>query len=99
MTHKYPTVDTYMDHGNDIRARMELENPLSEFSGIVWNRADIFRKPTRNEQTSQGQPINQVFLLNPQQTGMAAVTIQEFSSMTLGSFQTRMVRSYGTHLR
>ena len=40
-----------------------------------------------------------VFLLNEQQTGMTPVTQQEFSSVTLGSFQTRMVKSYGSHLR
>ena len=97
--HKYETVDTYLDHGLDIRNRMGMENALSEFSGITWSRPNIFQKPTRNEQTTQGQAIQRVFLLNPQQTGMGAVTRQEFSSITLGSFQPRMVRQYGTKLR
>ena len=99
LTHTYNTVDTYFDHGNDIRERMEKENPLSEYSRITWSRPNIFKKPRRNELTSQGQIIHQVFLLNPQQTGMMAVTVQEFSSITLGSFQPRMVRQYRTKLR
>jgi hypothetical protein len=99
LTHKYPTVDTYLDHGNDIRARMTQENPLSEASGIAWSRQNIFRKPRLQEQTNQGQAVQRVFLLNPQQTGMTAVTQPELSSVTLGSFQQRMVRQYGTKLR
>ena len=91
LTHTYNTVDTYFDHGNDIRERMEKENPLSEYSRITWSQPNIFKKPRRNELTSQGQIIHQVFLLNPQQTGMKAATVQEFSSITLGSFQPRMV--------
>ena len=98
LRHKYPTVDTYLDHGIDIRQGMTMENPLSEFSGIQWSRQDIFSRPRHNEQTTHGQPVQQVFLLNNQQTRMTPVTQQEFSSVTLGSFQTRMVKSYGSHL-
>ena len=99
-TYNYPTVDTYHDHGNDIRSRMEMENPLSEYSGIQWSRPNIFSQPRgANPQTINGQPIQFVDLLNPQQTGMASVTVDELSSVTLGSFQTRLVRSYGTQLR
>ena len=76
LSHTYNTMDTYFDHGNDIRERMEKENPLSEYSRITWSRPNIFKKPRRNELTSQGQIIHQVFLLNPQQTGMMAVTVQ-----------------------
>ena len=99
LTLKYPTVDTYLDHGNDIRNRMTMENLLSEYSGIQWSRQDIFRRPRPNEQTTLGQQVQRVFLLNNQQTGMTQVTQQEFTSVTLGSFQTRMIKSYGTHLR
>ena len=99
LTLKYPTADTYLDHGNDMRFRMEKENPMSEFSRIIWSRNDIYKKPARNEQTIGGQPIQQVFLMNQQQTGMSTVTQREFSSITLGSFQTKMIHSYGTHLR
>ena len=99
MRHNYPTVDTYLDHGNDIRNRIGMENPLSEFSGIQWSRNNIFQRLTQREQTRQGGQIQHVFLLNTQQTGMTAITTQELSSITLGSFQSRMVRSYGTHLR
>jgi hypothetical protein len=97
-THKYATVDTYMDHGIDMRMRIEKENPLSEHSGIQWSRQNIFRRPRANEQVN-GQPVNHVHLLDQNQTGMTAVTVQEFSSVPLGSFQTRLVRSYNTHLR
>ena len=72
---------------------------MSEFSGITWSRPNIFRRPRPLELTLQGQPIQQVFILNPHQTGMMAVTEQELSSVTLGSFQYRMVRQYGTKLR
>ena len=99
LRHTYNTVDTYLDQGNDIRSRMEKENPLSEFSGITWSRANIFRRLRNNEQTTQGHAIQHVFVMNPQQTGMGAVTKHEFTSITLGSFQSRMVRQYVTKLR
>ena len=99
-TYKYRTVDTYLDHGNDIRQRMVLENPLSSLSGVQWSRPDIFIRPRgQNPQTLQGLPVQLVHLLNPQQTGMAPVTPDELSSVTLGSFQYRLVRSYLTSLR
>ena len=98
--YKYPTVDTYLDHGNDIRNRIILENPLSTLSGIQWSRDNIFSRPRgMNPQTNEGQPIHQVNLLNPYHTGIAQVTVDELSSITLGSFQYRLVRSYITHLR
>ena len=99
-SYKYRTVDTYLDHGNDIRNRICLENPLSSLSGIQWSRLDIFSRPRgQNPRTQQGQPIHIVNLLDPQQTGLASVTADELASVTLGSFQYRNVRSYVTHLR
>ena len=78
LQHKYPTVDTYMDHGHDIRTRIILDNPLSEYSGIQWSRPNIFKRPNNREQTRQGQPVTQVFLRNMQQTRWAFVTKEEF---------------------
>ena len=99
-TYKYGTVDTYQDHGNDIRSRIELETPLSSLSGVQWSRNDIFRAPLgRNPLTRNGQPIVRVDLFDPQQTGMPAATMDELASVTLGSFQLRLVRSYSTSLR
>ena len=99
-SYKYGTVDTYQDHGHDIRQRIALENPLSSLSGIQWSRDDIFSRPRgQNPHTNQGQPIRRVSLLNPQQTGMAPVTPDELSSVTMGSFQYRLMRSYVTRLR
>ena len=99
-TYKYGTVDTYQEHGNDIRSRIELETPLSSLSGVQWSRNDIFRAPLgRNPLTRHGQPIVRVNLFNPQQTGMPAATMDELASVTLGSFQLRLVRSYSTSLR
>ena len=99
-TYKYPTVDTYLDHGIDIRSRINLETPLSSLSGVQWSRADIFSRPRgQNPQTQQGQPIQMVNLLNPQQTGITPITANELSSVTLGSFQYRLVRSYATSIR
>ena len=99
-TYNYGTVDTYQEHGNDIRSRIELETPLSSLSGVQWSRNDIFRAPLgRNPLTRQGQPIVRVNLFNPQQTGMPAATLDELSSVTLGSFQSRLVRTYCTIIR
>jgi hypothetical protein len=99
-SYKYPTVDTYLDHGNDIRHRIGLETPLSSMSGIQWSRQDIFSRPMGlNPVTRHNQPIRQVSLFDPQQTGMAPVTLDEFSSLTLGSYQKKLVRSYLTSVR
>ena len=99
-TYKYGTVDTYQQHGNDIRSRIELETPLSSHSGVQWSRDDIFRAPLgRNPMTRHGQPVVPVNLFDPQATGMPPVTLDEMSSVTLGSFQLKLVRSYSTSLR
>lgn len=99
-TYKYPTVDTYLDHGNDIRQRIELETPLSSMSGIQWSREDIFSRPMGlHPVTSQNQPIVRVDLFDPQQTGMPPITLAEFSSVTLGSYQKKLVRTYLTSVR
>ena len=99
-TYKYGTVDTYQDHGNDIRSRIELETPLSSLSGVQWSRNDIFRAPLgRNPVTRHGQPIVRVNLFNPQQTGMPPATLDEMASVTLGSYQHRLVRTYMTNIR
>ena len=99
--YRYPTAntDTYLDHGNDIRRRIELENPLSSLSGVQWSR-DIFSRPQGvNQVTRNGQPIVRVNLLNPQETGMPQVLPEELSSVTLGSYQPGLVRSYVTNMR
>ena len=99
-TYKYGTVDTYQDHGNDIKSRIELETPLSSLSGVQWSRNDIFRAPLgRNPVTRHGQPIVRVNLFNPQQTGMPPATLDEMASVTLGSYQHRLVRTYMTNIR
>ena len=99
-TYKYGTVDTYLDHGLDIRNRIELENPLSSLSGVQWGRDNIFAQPRgQNQRTRQGQLIRQVDILNPQDTGMPPFNQDELASITLGSFQHRLVRSYVTRLR
>ena len=100
-SYKYPTAntDTYLNHGNDIRRRIELENPLSSLSGVQWSR-DIFSRPQGvNQVTRNGQPIVRVNLLNPQETGMPQVLPEELSSVTLGSYQPGLVRSYVTNMR
>ena len=99
-TYKYRTVDSYQDHGNDMRSRIELETPLSSLSGVRWSRDDIFRAPLgRNPQTRQGQRIVPVNLFNPQETAMPQATLDELTSVTLGSFQPGLVRTYMTSLR
>ena len=97
--YNYPTVDTYENHGSDLRDRIEKENPLSEYSGIQWSRVNIFKRPNRNERTMNGGPISLVNLLNPQETEIHQINEQEFSSVTLGSFQERLTRSYISKLR
>ena len=98
-SYKYPTTDNYQDHGSDIRGRIELENPLSSLSNVQWSR-DIFSRPQGvNPVTRNGQPILRVNLLNPLQTGMPPVTPDQLSSVTLGSFQAGLVRSYVTNMR
>ena len=99
-SYKYGTVDTYLDHANDMKRRMELENPLSAFSGVTWSRNDIFSRPLGlHPRTLNGQPITRVNLFDQQQTGLPPVTPDELSSVTLGSYQQRLVRSYVTSLR
>ena len=99
-TYKYRTVDTYQDHGHDIRSRIELETPLSSLSDVQWSQNDIFRVPLGlNPLTRQGLPIVRVNLFDPQQTAMSPATLDELSSVTLGSFQHRLVRTYMTSLR
>ena len=94
--HTYQTVDTYLQHGQDLRSRVEMENPLSEFSGITWNRPNIFKKPTQAELRVGN--VQQVDLLNSNQTGMVGITFDELSSMTLGSFQPKLANSYVTQM-
>ena len=92
--------DLESDHGNDIRHRIELETPLSSLSGVQWSRDNIFLAPLgHNPVTRQGQPITQVNLFDQQQTGMPPVTLDELSSVTLGSYQPKLVRTYLTSLR
>ena len=99
-SYKYGTVDTYLDHANDMKRRMELENPLSSLSGVQWSRNNIFSRPLGlHPRTLNGRPITQVNLLDQQQTGLPPVTPDELSSVTLGSYQQRLVRSYVTSLR
>lgn len=94
--HTYPTVDTYFQHGLDLRNRVEMENPLSEFSGITWSR-DIFRRPTQIE-LRQGN-VRHVDLMNSNQTGVVGINFNELTSLTLGSFQPKLANSYITKLR
>ena len=95
-TQSYPTVDTYFQHWLDLRARITMENPLSDFSGILWSR-NIFQRPTVQE--VRNGTIQTVNLMDPNATGLVAVTRAELSSMTLGSFQPKMAVSYVTKLR
>ena len=82
------------------RVHFELENPLSSFSGVQWSRQDIFSRPQGlNPLTLNGQPILRVNLLNPQQTGFPQLLPEELSSVTLGSYQPGLVRSYVTNMR
>ena len=92
----YPTVDTYFLHGQDLRMRIEMENPLSEFSLITWSR-DIFRKPTQVELRAGN--VSHVDLMNINQTGMVGINNNELTSMILGSFQPKLANSYITKLR
>ena len=95
--HCYPTVDTYNQHGQDLRARIDMENPLSEFSGISWSRRDLFQKPSAGE--LRNGTVQIVNLMDPNGTGIAAANLDELTSMTLGSFQPRMATSYVSKLR
>ena len=95
--HTYATVDTYMQHGDDLRNRIVMENPLSEFSNVTWSRPNIFQKPTQAD-LRQGR-IRRVNLMNPFETGVVGINPNELTSMTLGSFQPRLCNSYVTKLR
>ena len=97
--YQYPTVDTYFDHGRILKERVEKENPLSSYSGITWDRDDIFRKPTRNERTGSNRPITKTKLMNQAQTHLPTVTPDEFGSITMGSFQEKVGRQLITKLR
>ena len=95
--HTYPTVDTYRQHGQDIRSRIDKENPLSEFSGITWSRTNIFKKPTQQE--LRRRQVTRVDLINSNQTGIVSINPAELTSLTLGSFQPKMSNSYVSKLR
>ena len=73
-----------------------MENPLSDFSGIVWSR-NIFQRPSVQE--VRNGTVQTVNLMDPNATGMVGVTRAELSSMTLGSFQAKMAVSYMSKLR
>ena len=81
----YSTRDTYMQHGQDLLSRIEMENPLSHFSGISWSRRDIFKKPSQHE-LRLGH-VRVVNVLNPAQTGFFNIGKIDLSSIGLGSFQ------------
>ena len=95
--HTYRTVDTFQQHGQDLRSRIVKENPLSDFSGITWRRPNIFKKPTVAELRAGN--VTQVDILNSNQTGMVGITMDELTSMTLGSFQPKLANSYVSKLR
>ena len=82
----YPTRDSYIQHGNDLLNRIEMENCLSHFSGVTWSR-NIFKKPSQQE-LRQGN-VRTVDVLDPNQTGFFKIDKIDLSSITLGSFQTR----------
>ena len=83
----YATRDNYMQHGQDLLSRIEMENCLSHFSGVSWSRREIFKKPSLQE--IQRGNVRVVNLLNPAQTGFFNIDRIDLSSMALGSFQTR----------
>ena len=74
-----------------------MENCLSHFSGIVWSRQDIFKKPTQAE--IRAGLVQSVNALDPAQTGFININLVDLTSMTLGSFQPRQVNKYVTKLR
>ena len=82
----YSTRDTYQQHAVDLLDRLEMDNCLSHYSGVIWSR-DIFKKPTQNELRRGNVRVVDVF--NPNQTGFFRINKIDLSSMTLGSFQTR----------
>ena len=93
----YPTVDTYYQHGQDIRSRLTMENPLSDLSGIQFSR-NLMRKPLAREMLPHGR-IRRVDIMAQGLTGFPPITPDEMNSATLGSFQSRLVHAYITKLR
>ena len=93
--HHFPTIIYIKDIPNAAQLNQYLEQKI-----IQWSRQDIFAEPRgQNPVTQNGQPILRVNITNPAQTGMPPITPDELSSITLGSFQPRLVRSYVTHQR
>ena len=82
-----------------VDCRSQWQGHLATFESL-WTFVDIFTEPRgQNPVTQNGQPILRVNIMNPAQTGMPPITPDELSSVTLGSFQPRLVRSYVTNQR
>ena len=104
---RYPTAEQgpqggHYEQGKLMLDRLEMENPLSTFSGIVWDRLDIFAEPTPAELAiragMQGY-CHFVNLLDNNATGFAAAQPIDLFSATLGSYQPDRSRIYITKLR
>ena len=73
---------SYSDHGRDILSRLTKENPLCSTKGLVFNRRDPFSL-VRNPELRNGS-VRMANLLNPAETHLPNLTLEELMGITLG---------------
>ena len=73
---------TYSDHGRDLLFRLTKENVLCTSKGLVFNRQNIFALVTNGE--LQNGSVRFADLMNPRQTELPSLTVEELMGITLG---------------
>ena len=85
-------------HGEDIQDRIELENILCSTKGQVWNRQDIWKKPTQAEINLGNFGLRRANLMDPATTDLPLLTYAHVIEITGGPHTAREACSYMTSI-
>ena len=96
---RYPLAPgvTYADHGRDLLSRLTKENSLCSTKGLGFLRRNPFAIPTQRELNTG--IVRVANLLDPDQTELARLTVEELIGITLGPFQVETSREYITGIQ
>ena len=85
---------TYSDHGRDLLDRLTKENVLCTTKGLNFARPNIFALVANRE--LQGGQVRFANLLDPTQTELPSLTMEELMGITLGPFSVNSSHGYLT---
>ena len=98
LTYELPLNVTYAMHGADIRDRIEQENMLCFTKQHVWNRQDIWKKPTQAELNRGNFGLRRANLMDPTTTDLPLLTYAQVMEITGGPHTVDEARSYLTSI-